>query len=1025
MPDSTYTLNTQNPDGQQFAASLAASAAAVADLGNNADRANGQLKGFLSTGRALTKVLNALNAAMAPLAAQAAAINAAFGGLTTSAATAGAGVAGVSTAVQGLNRSATSATAKTNSAAAAINAAGAAAVSATPSVAALNAAAAGLGTGLGGATGKSRALSGALGGIGMKAAGLMAVHAAIRALASGLQDARDFARETAAENEKLRESVRELRALGKPGERIDTTAQGVIDLMLTSGAKQEQAIEFDVMWKSAMSAAEKSGHWKLDEKETQIAKEEAAKFMVANNISGATMGRMVPAIGTSEDITSVDQIVGKMGAAQAMAIRGVGKFTPLLKAASALRGSMVRPSGTGPAKSFEALMGIVAATTSSTKSEAASVQAIDQVTRALSVAKSPEAEATFKKYGLDKANLDYPTMVERIAPLVEGAEKAGVSPAAALAQAGLKADAANKRIIAAVHDKKIIREYYDAAEAARDPARVRADTEQFRKDNPKAFAEAQLFRSRQGRGAENRDLESLRTAAEAGMTVPGSDLPIGGSVNAIFEGLQKALTLNTADPRLNKFDELIQRRIVARAPRLKDSFQGGITIATPEEHTRELLKRLTPEEHAAVQADMSAFALTGKEPEVAPVGRKPLKVVLPPGLQGVGGVGPQAAIDRRLTGPVDPDAPRGYGRFGTAFAMASLGAVGRGAAPGRVSPGGIPYVDESDLRPENRLPMHRTPGYTPLPGESAPRSPAAVVWSGGAPGTASEALDTQNEAKGLPPFRGTEKQAAKILAYRARKAGVAAPAKTWERRPESSGPAEVATTNIAPAAIQAAPAAPEYGPYAELEGSDGWGIDPAKDTRTNAEKAGKTRDRGPGWYPAAPWRQTPGAMAKAEAGAASAADARVPGKPSRFDDPNLFKVAPGAGSAYDPYSELEGGDAYPAEAATDTRTNAERAGKTRERGPGWVPAAEWRRTPGALARAETNAAADARIPGRSSRFDDPNMLGGGKSDPELVKQTALLKQIADNQARAQAVTTGPRGVGPLDHDGGDYAGRRM
>ena len=170
------------------------------------------------------------------------------------------------------------------------------------------------------------------------AAGIGLLVTTLRSLGEILKDARDYARETAAENLKLQDSLRELAALqGKPAP-DPGTMRGVMERVMQSAMTEEEATGFEVMWGSAIDAARAGGHWHLNAKQEEELKTQAGTFATRNKISPETMGKWVPLIGKEEDINSPEQMMGKIALMQEMARTGVGHVEPIYKAAKDLRG---------------------------------------------------------------------------------------------------------------------------------------------------------------------------------------------------------------------------------------------------------------------------------------------------------------------------------------------------------------------------------------------------------------------------------------------------------------------------------------------------------------------------------------------------------------------------------------------------------------------------------------------------------------------------------------------------------------
>lgn len=448
-------------------------------------------------------------------------------------------------------------------------------------------------------------------------------------LAEVFEDAREYARSTAEEVLALKDQVRELRAITGDKATPANVMNSVKDLMVKTGATSQEAIAFSTMWESALPAAmqnvdEKTGkaNWQLDEAQTAEAKVAALRFAVANGIDPATMGRMVPSIGIGQPVANQNDLMGQLGAMHAMAVQGVGTFSPIMKVYNKLRGTMVRPEGGGAAKSSGELLGIISAQTVTAGREAQVTQDINQVWRELSVASSEKKAETFKKFGITPGTDDYVTSVEKIAPLLLASRAEGKSDLDTLKEAGFGNAGANAKIIAAVNNRAVLRSRLNAVGPASDPTRVAAINTQFQQQNPERFGAAAVTAAELGRGEETADVQGMKRFVQASLIREkkiDKEETFGERLEAwtTFGGLMgehgRNKTLNTelfktirkyAPEAGNDDADLWQTRSRGNMKNLE-------AFALSDQKLANIVKGLNPEQRKAVMADLSGRATGG------------------------------------------------------------------------------------------------------------------------------------------------------------------------------------------------------------------------------------------------------------------------------------------------------------------------------------------------------------------------------------------------------------------------------
>jgi hypothetical protein len=460
-------------------------------------------------------------------------------------------------------------------------------------------------------------LNGTLMRVGYAAAGITSAVSLWTAFADSMHNAEEYASKCADKVLKLNEAVRETQAI--TGKTKEETKSEILDLMSKTGLKEEEANKFTKMWGSTIPAAKQSGGWKLSDKDTEAVKVEAGHFAATQGIDPAVMGRMVASIGIGQDVRTADDVLAQLGGMHAMAVEGVGTFTPLMKVYNKLRGKMIDPKGKGAAKDPAELMALISATSVETGNEAQISTAMSQVWRDLSVAKTKGQKASFAKYGLDKGG-DFATRIEKIAPLVEGAAEEGKDPAQALSDAGFKNATANTMIVNLVRDRAIMRSRVTASRKALDPNKIRETNRQADLDDPQRLAAAAVDVTRLEKGKDEQLLKPYRQFVEAGLEknagYVGGDSWFGGT--NYREKLQYTLNLSVGReaPRDATQDAVIRRLIKrdqpAVAKRMEAQYrkQKGLFSANEAEgeDLGKQINALSPKEQEKLNASLRGYA---------------------------------------------------------------------------------------------------------------------------------------------------------------------------------------------------------------------------------------------------------------------------------------------------------------------------------------------------------------------------------------------------------------------------------
>lgn len=448
-------------------------------------------------------------------------------------------------------------------------------------------------------------------GVSAAALGMRAVREVTSALREAFEDAAKFAEETADKTLALKDAVRELKAVSGDEATLEQTTEGVKKIMLASGAKQSEAIAFETMWGSAISAAKKGGGWQLSDNDTEEVKIEAARFAVANGMNPDTVGKLVPSIGIAQPVKTKDDVLGQLSYMQKMGVESVGRFTPVMKANQRLLGSMVRPEGGGAFKSAGALMGAISASTAVSGSEAASVQMMKQVWRDLSMPMNDEASANMEKIGIVPGQDDYASSVSKLGEYLKTTRAQGIGDNQALKQFGFTRPASFAALQNAVTVSQATTKNVSEAETHQNPQRIQAISEQFRKDQPNRFAEARLEVAKLERGQENSDLSVMEKLAEAGLH-KRREIDTAG-MNAL-EAFDKIVTLGGLTGEYGKESQkhedirLAMQEVVPNALQRFPGALGAGSAFTGRQSLNEAVNQLAPAEREAVFGRLNEYA---------------------------------------------------------------------------------------------------------------------------------------------------------------------------------------------------------------------------------------------------------------------------------------------------------------------------------------------------------------------------------------------------------------------------------
>jgi hypothetical protein len=489
------------------------------------------------------------------------------------------------------------------------------------------------------------------------AAGIGGFVAIIHGITKAFQDSIKALDEYAVKVLKLREQSRETRAA--TGDKTDQdTVNKIMDLRMTTGMSQEGAQAFTLMWPAALAQAKKSGNWKLNEAETEKVRIESAKSAEAKGISPETMGRLVPLIGASMPVNTAADVLGQVAGVEHFSAEAVGKFTPLMKALLKEQGGMVKAEGGGAFKSFAEAMAAMSATTGAGIQEARLPAAMGAVWRELSAPKTNEERENLAKIGIVPGKTDYVTDIEKIGDYLKGTRAAGKDDKGALRELGLKADAANRSMVASVKVRQVLRTNQTEAKGWSDANRLMQENVEFRAQNADAFAEASEAAAENVQGQRMAGLLPLRKFAKAGLVRRGiEDLTMTKIVDNFDYSRAMMGREKSEDAR---YDTVVRAHIKQQVPDAKKRFptldMGWNTDAAEGKDLADIERQLTPEDQDRVSASMQKWAnVAPQQPwmKARNPAAKPAAAAAPrPGVgapaHAAAAAGPQASLDPEM-----------------------------------------------------------------------------------------------------------------------------------------------------------------------------------------------------------------------------------------------------------------------------------------------------------------------------------------------------------------------------------------
>ncbi|MEO6809150.1 MAG: hypothetical protein ABI353_08545 [Isosphaeraceae bacterium] len=511
------------------------------------------------------------------------------------------------------------------------------------------------------ASSSGRSVAGSLLAIGAAYKGIQLVAEVGEALAESLDKAREFARETAEQNLKLRDSMRELKNLQGGSQSSDDVARAHLEFRAATGTTDKEAEAFQSEYLGAVDASRDRWEATHDAQGKPIpgTREmgmrpgiegdlgvEAATFGVRTGMDAPTAGKLTGLLGEYGKIGSVEEgakVLGGIG--HHLNIEGVGKVAALAKDFTGLLADFSGEDGRIPDPVQAAAVFSVA--TRRNKSGAKTATSMRQANRLMRKAAFSDDEEV-KALGITEDD-DFLQSLRKIAPMAtgKGADKWMMDHK--IGRNSTERDAVIKlakmlpSIDVALNDP-------DAKVTA---AGTIAANKQFLATDPAALnriAETRRDQAKDTRGMAARDFAVLSKLAEADLL---NNKEIETRESNTQEALQDILApgfvrgaLGIENARQRKTNNRIAGNILGSVPNasarfpgmFSDNGRGGITINNPNsEEVTAAINALSPEERAKLRQrmDKDAAPLGGTNPGL----KLPASGKGAPGISGVGAKG--------------------------------------------------------------------------------------------------------------------------------------------------------------------------------------------------------------------------------------------------------------------------------------------------------------------------------------------------------------------------------------------------
>ncbi len=481
---------------------------------------------------------------------------------------------------------------------------------------------AGVSTRANAAAGSAKGLGVSLGGVATAAVGLGAVKNVVGSIGDAFREARDYAKETAAESLQLRDRLRELANLrGKPGA-DDQVVEGHLALRVEAGMTAAEAEAFQNKFEGSLPLADERGKKGITAAVADPMSRKIAALAVRTGIDGGTSGDLAGSMGMFGKIANANVGLGRAQQVVDTLNDGRGSLDLLVK--EVMKGAAAT---VGAGNSFGTIQERAAAISTATGmgQPGQSSTRIEQAIAGLGGFDKKQGK-TLAKYGI-KGTDDFLSRVDKIAPLVEGAAANGQTPDDAMAAAGFRNRTERKAIAGFVANRDVLRKRIAAVREDPGGGDAKAEAAGRRSEGLNAqflgsdkaaanrVAEAELAKARDERGRRDQNLLVQRTAAEARLTKRNEiDTPASNAADkarGLF-GLKSGL-LGGQTGREERIDDEVRRAAGERVPGwLGQLFDprgaaagagGGAAGGGPEGAARVAADRLAARRAAAVPAN--------------------------------------------------------------------------------------------------------------------------------------------------------------------------------------------------------------------------------------------------------------------------------------------------------------------------------------------------------------------------------------------------------------------------------------
>ena len=430
----------------------------------------------------------------------------------------------------------------------------------------------GVGAASGSAANETKGLTSGMGGFIAKMAGFSVAVTAAHAFGDGMREAREQAEKSAETVLKLRDGLRELANLQGKGAVDDATLAQTIQIRRSSGMTDAEAKQFQEQFRGSLPLATDKGN--VTQTTAAAIATETARSAVRVGLDARTAGDLAGSIGSFGKIGSAQQGVGQIQQIIDQLNDGRGNLTPLVK--ELMKGGF---STVGDGNAFRSISERAAAlrvTTGIVGNTGQASTALGAAIRGLTGFSKAQGE-TLRAYGI-KSGQDLPTMLEKIAPLIENAERRGENASATLASFGFGNKTDRDAIIGLVKNRAVMRTAVDSvreadgsnAKAIRAGARAEALNREFfttDKGAQNRIAEANLTGAEVTRGLENEDLAIARKNARADLVRERKLGTTTSNVDIKLRNLVAASWVSGADAEGDMVDARVRQNAEAEAKR--------------------------------------------------------------------------------------------------------------------------------------------------------------------------------------------------------------------------------------------------------------------------------------------------------------------------------------------------------------------------------------------------------------------------------------------------------------------------